>query len=230
MVLFQLIDPTLWIRSRKAPEPEGFVEHASEVDKVARKPIILLWRNGDIKGLFLDKSESVSALNLKRGLASAFQYKTLDVEVMERDASGLCNVTYVSAGTHVIHKRKTLCKHDTLPLGNSHTTQILGVNVNSLRNSTYELTDNLLPRTIIDEEYHNTVLKVHPSVGTFVSSYRSLKLLPDVSKLDVVQANTLKEAVASVESTYEQVPIDLQLEPTTCPDSGCTTVSKKIVI
>ncbi|XP_035720701.1 microsomal triglyceride transfer protein large subunit-like isoform X2 [Vespa mandarinia] len=221
----EISSPQLLIKSRKAPEPEGFVEHSSRVNEISQRPAIVLWKNGEIKAVYLDTSESVSSKNLKRGLASIFQYKTFDDEIREKDASGLCTVNYVSLGPKTIFKRKSNCKINTnaLPPKKQHPNSILDVKLVSYRNVTYELSSFLLPTNIKEEEEHQLTLVTRPEVGSMVTTKRLLIEIPrnDDKVIAYLDANTVKHAVALLQPGYRETDIELEMEPFTCPESGC---------
>lgn len=224
----ELISPQLWIKSRKAPEPEGFVQHSSRVTEIAERPALVLWKNGEIQALYLDTSETVTSKNFKRGLASIFQYKTLDGEVREKDSSGLCTVSYVSTGPNFIEKRKSNCKLSTLPLKKEHPNPIFGVNLVSSRNVTYELSALMLPKIVNEAEQHELTVVSRPELGTTVTSKRSLVQLPKKLDVSILEANTIKHAVALLQPGYRETSIELEIEPFVCPDTGCRTLEQVI--
>ncbi|XP_076635273.1 microsomal triacylglycerol transfer protein isoform X1 [Colletes latitarsis] len=228
LLKIELLSPQLWIKSRRTPEPEGFIEHSSKVDEIVKKPLFVLWKNGDIKSVYMDPSESVSSANLKRGLASLFQYKVLDDDVQELDASGLCNVTYHSLGPNTVGKRKTFCKHSSLPPRKRHPNPLFGVKLASTRNSTYELTEYYLPKIIHDEETHKTTLTVRSGVGTIVTSKRTLERIPDVLPTNIAKMDTLEQAIVMLLPGCHETNIELQLEPSTCPNDVCQTIEQTI--
>ncbi|CAK9819902.1 Microsomal triacylglycerol transfer protein [Anthophora quadrimaculata] len=228
LLKLELLQPQLWIKSRRAPEPEGFVEHSSRISTLAKNPWLVVWRNGEVHSIFMDATENISSANLKRGLASLFQYRVFDDDVQERDASGVCNVTYHSLGPKTVGKRKTFCKQSTLPLRKRHPNPLFGVKLTSTRNSTYELTQILLPNLIRDDEMHRMVLTARPEVGTIVTSKRTLELLPDILNAKTVQADTLHQAVAALQPGSRETSIELQLEPSPCPESGCPTIEQAV--
>ncbi|XP_015591483.1 microsomal triglyceride transfer protein large subunit isoform X2 [Cephus cinctus] len=228
LLKIELISPQLWIKSRKAPEPEGFVEHSSKLDKSSKSPVFILWKNGEILAVYLDPSETVSNINLKRGLASLFQYRTLDGEFKERDASGLCSAIYNSAGPRSIRKQKIACEQSSLTPVQKHPNPIMDVDITSNRNSSYELTHALLLNSVIDYESHAMNLRGKQDVGTTVTSQRTLKLLPGTFEASPVQADSVKDAVALLEPSFRKTQIDLQPEPAICPESGCVTLEEML--
>ncbi|XP_011631593.1 microsomal triglyceride transfer protein large subunit isoform X2 [Pogonomyrmex barbatus] len=229
LLKFELLSPQLWIKSRRAPEPEGFVEHSSKVEEVAEKPFFVVWRHGDVEAVYMDPAESASSANLKRGLASLFQYRTLDDEVRQRDASGLCNVAYVTSGDNVIEKLKTACVHSTLPPPRQHPNPVFAVKLKSYRNSTYVLTQSLLPEHVLDYELHRMTLVSKSDVGTNVVSERMLKQTgSEALSATVVQADSARHAVMLLKPEYKEAQIELQPVSAICPDAGCPTIDQAI--
>lgn len=194
--------------------------------ETTEKPFLVVWRHGDVQAVYMDAVESVSSANLKRGLASLFQYRTLDDElVRQRDASGICNVTYVSLGPQSIQKQKTECVQKRLPRRRLHPNPVFGVSLTSTRNATYVLTHSLLPERVVDHETHRMTLTSKSEVGTAVLSERILEQLSQPLSVSAVQADTVKHAIALLQPGYRETDIDLQLEPVTCPHAGCPTVN-----
>lgn len=221
---FQLLSPQLWIKSRKAPEPEGFVEHSSRLDDISKKPALVLWQKGQLGPLYLDPSDDASTANLKRGLVSLFQYRTLDGDYMERDASGLCNVSYVSGGPHSFTKKKTLCNEESLPPKTQHSSPVFGARVDSLRRADYELISGLLPKSILNEERHEMSLRAKPEASAAVSSRQVVELIPGKLEATPVVAENARDAVTLLEPSFVESSLSLVPEPPTCPDAGCLTV------
>ncbi|XP_029174443.1 microsomal triglyceride transfer protein isoform X2 [Nylanderia fulva] len=228
LLKFKLLSPQLWIKSRRAPEPEGFVEHSSKIERVAEKPFFVLWRYGDVEAIYVDSAENASSANLKRGLASLFQYRTLDDEVRQRDASGVCDVVYVSTGENLIEKRKTACTYDTLPPPRRHPNPVFAVKLESYRNTKYALTQSLLPERVTDYEGHKMTLAAKIDVGTNVVSERTLEQMSGILDVNVVQADSARHAVMVLEPGYKETSLELQPEPVTCPDTGCPTIEQTI--
>ncbi|XP_024946168.1 microsomal triglyceride transfer protein isoform X2 [Cephus cinctus] len=176
--------------------------------------------------IYLNPSEKLSGLNLKRGLASLFQYKNVDGEFQERDASGLCNVSYNLIRARFIKKQKIICQQNVYAQEKKHLIPIMGVAVTSSRMSMYELTQAFLPKSIIDYENHTINLRGKQNVGTIITSQRTLTLLPGTLDTSPVQTDTVKDAIALLEQSFRKIPIELQPEPVLCPHSGCITLEE----
>ncbi|XP_033230195.1 microsomal triglyceride transfer protein large subunit isoform X1 [Belonocnema kinseyi] len=223
----KLVSPHLWIKSRKAPEPEGFVQHTSRLPETSSKPILVVWKNGKIQSIFTDPNDSVSSLNLKRGLASLFQYTTFDGEVQEKDASGLCRVVYTSLGPSSVEKRKISCQENNLPPRVVHPNPIFGIKLTSSRNCTYDLSPSLLPLKIREQEIHVMHLVSKPEVGSAVTSQRVVWKVDEIQG-STVEAESVKNAIILLEPGFRDIPIDLQIELMSCPDSGCSTLEQTV--
>lgn len=228
LLKIQFLQPQLWIKSRRAPEPEGFVEHSSRINTLAENPFLIVWKNGEVHSIFMDTAESLSSANIKRGMASLLQYRVFDNDIEERDASGLCFVTYHSLGPKTVGKRKTSCEQSTRLPKKRHSNLLFSVKLASTRNSTYELTQQLLPSLIRDEERHRMSLNARSEVGTIITSKRTLELLPGTLSTKTVLADTLQQAVAAVQPRCRETSIELQLEPFSCPDNGCPTIEQAV--
>lgn len=200
------------------------MEHSSKVDQIAEKPFFVIWQDGDVQHVYMDQDESVSSANLKRGLASLFQYRTLDDEVHQRDASGSCDVTYTSSGKYVIEKLKTRCTQKSLPPPKRHPNPVLAVKLDSHRNSTYVLSQKLLPKHVADHETHEMTLTAKSDIGTGVMSTRTLEHMQNLNT-NFVKAESVKHAIALLQPGYRETDIELQPESVTCPDAKCPTVT-----
>lgn len=72
-MFLQINSPQLHIKSRKSPSPDGFVPHASVLEKKSNQPFLIVWKKGQIDKILLPKDEPTSLSNLKKGIASLFQ-------------------------------------------------------------------------------------------------------------------------------------------------------------
>ncbi|XP_074097832.1 microsomal triacylglycerol transfer protein isoform X2 [Cotesia typhae] len=227
LLAIELSEPQLWIKSRKAPEPEGFVEHKSKLDDVSLKPVYALWKHGVIKKLYAGQDETRSSLNLKRGLASLLQYRVLDGDYLEQDASGKCNVTYESPGPNSVRKTKKFCEQD-LKVKKEHPSPIMGVDVLSSRVADYKFNSAVLPIAVEEFEQHEVTLRVKPEIGATVTSQRILKEVAGNNVIKKVNAASIKEAMAHLQPGFREIPIGLEVEAVSCPESGCLTLEKLI--
>lgn len=67
--------------SRKAPSPEGFVEHASKLEQSKNSPFFLQIIGGKVENVYISNDEDTSVVNLKKGIASLFQVTMMNYAV-----------------------------------------------------------------------------------------------------------------------------------------------------
>jgi len=105
----QIKSPILHIKSRKAPSPDGFVTHTSQLESLTNNPFLVHWNNGELKHLYISEDENLSLVNLKRGVASLFQFRTFEAETKETDVSGFCDIKYSTSDGLRVEKTKSNC-------------------------------------------------------------------------------------------------------------------------
>ncbi len=110
-LIFQVKNPKLSIRSRKAPSPDGFADHSSPLDVMADTAAVYLdWNNGRIVRFYSPDSESPSLVNFKKGVASLFQVQSSEMDTDEQDTSGRCRAAYKVLDGRTLLKKKTNCR------------------------------------------------------------------------------------------------------------------------
>lgn len=210
--------PKLHIRSRKAPAPDGFVVHTSNLDSLSNSPFLVQWNHGKIQKILLAKDEPLSLANLKKGIASlfqvthtdfrkqnhiinkfVFQFKVLDDQINETDSSGHCTVSYISTGPNSFTKSKSSCLSSDLPYI-SNPDLIFSTNVESSRTGKYEMDEeNKYLKSIQFEEKHEMLVAAKEDVGNKVEAHQSL-VLKEQKNCEVVNGNSIEEVVDKLRS------------------------------
>ncbi|KAL7290984.1 hypothetical protein TKK_0015128 [Trichogramma kaykai] len=208
----------LWIKSRKAPKPEGFVEHSSRLTEVPKTPILLLMKAGTVKKVFAQSTETISSLNLKKGLASLFQYHMIDDEIDETDASGACRTSYRVTGQKSLEKVKRSCARNK----NRHSDPILDVKLDTRHVTSYKLTDGQLPKEVIETEKHEMSLVARPEARNLINVHRVLSLVPGASKEKPVIGGNYVEVINKIGANYVEVPFEAQHELYSAESAGDT--------
>ncbi|XP_058799020.1 microsomal triacylglycerol transfer protein [Phymastichus coffea] len=211
----------LWIKSRKAPRPEGFIKHDSRIEEITEDAIVILWKDGEIKKIFAVYAETLSSLNLKRGFASIFQYKNRPDVVQETDASGVCTVSYNTLSSRSVEKIKKNCDRHKIHNPNP----ILGVNLKSVYRSTYDFTESSIPKLVMEDEKHVMSLTAKQEARTSVTTHRILQLVPGSISGSSITAPTFAEALRKLDSRYMEVSFKAETERMACPESGCPTLN-----
>lgn len=89
------------------PLKDIFKPHSSTLDSTPSLPIYVLWNNGEIVEIYASKDDET---NIKKGVASIFQLRTEDTEIVQTDISGECKVVYKVNG-QTVQRRKFNCRH-----------------------------------------------------------------------------------------------------------------------
>lgn len=133
-------------------------------------------------------------------------------------------MVYTSLGPTSVEKKKISCEDNNLPPRVVHPNPIFGIKLTSSRNCTYDLSPSLLPLEIREQEMHVMHLVSKPEVGSAVTSQRVVRKIDEIQE-SIVEADSVKNAIILLEPGFRDIPIDLQIELMSCPDSGCFTVS-----
>ncbi|KAJ4438443.1 hypothetical protein ANN_14388, partial [Periplaneta americana] len=222
----------LHIKSRKAPEPEGFVVHTSKLESLKNLPYLVHWNTGKIEHVFLAEGEDLSMVNLKKGVASLFQI--LDVTQTEKDASGKCQVSYKSLDPQTFLKSKTDCiSGKTVPFI-LHPDKVMGTIVTSKREAKYRLSNDMsVLQTVVADETHNMVVGMRQDAGGSVRATQQLTLTGSSVKVVPLKLSSLEEAVQEVEknskTTFTKQILVTEREPAACQDDCPTYGIRKVL-
>ncbi|KAF4513818.1 UNVERIFIED_CONTAM: hypothetical protein B566_EDAN015881, partial [Ephemera danica] len=225
----------LHIKSRKAPSPEGFVEHKSQLESMTNDAFLVHWNAGHIEGVFVGEKEARSMLNLKRGIASLFQFKTFDIESKELDVSGNCAVQYRTSDGHTFLKTKTNCtpgKPTVAPII-AHPEKVLAALVNSRRDAKYTLNSDLsVLQSVETSEQHEMVAALRSEAGGAVQVMQEIKIIDNPGNAKPVKADNAEAAVVQIGSnlgvTFNKESLVLEAESPMCQDAECPTISKLV--
>ncbi|XP_066994605.2 microsomal triacylglycerol transfer protein isoform X2 [Anabrus simplex] len=232
LLQIELKSPQLHIKSRKAPAPEGFVKHASKLESLQNGPYLIHWVGGTINHIFIAQGEDLSMVNLKKGVASLFQYKILDVETTEKDASGKCKVKYTSTDPRTILKTKSDCvSGKTVPFI-MHPDRVLSTLVTSKRSMKYVLSKDLsVLESVTSAEAHEMTVILYQDAGSSVKASQELKLTADKVKVSPVKAGSVEQAVKEMEKrtklTFNKQILVTDREQQICQDE-CPTLAKLV--
>ncbi|CAG9812767.1 unnamed protein product [Phaedon cochleariae] len=216
LLKIELTSPQLHIRSRKTSSSDGFIPHSSKLDGVLNKPFLVVWNNGKIEKVLLAKGETTSLINLKKGIASLFQFQIIDGEAKETDTSGSCTVKYSSLSPINFQKTKTECESkDFRYIKNSN--EILGIEVVSSRQTEYELDSSFTHlKSINSKETHMIYLMIKAELGNYVESEQILSILERtiITPLNSENIDQAIEKIASTEGlTFTQETLLTENEP-----------------
>lgn len=235
-ILLELLmnNPKLSIQTRKAHTPDGFAGHASLLDEMQNtEPIFLDWFDGKIKRIFLAKSESLSLKNIKKGIASLFQFQSTGTAVKELDTSGSCLATYKVMEKKTMLKRKSNCQHFKPTKSFARKEEILGVS--SVTNYTTKYTlkgDSKIIDMLTSTELHSLRVHLRSQTGASIVSRQSINLKKETTAGKKYGSSTVAQVIelASKNRGNELVEDVLQVEeePIICHASSCKALAEAV--
>ncbi|KAG8264618.1 hypothetical protein J6590_008554 [Homalodisca vitripennis] len=222
----QIVNPKLSIKSRKAPAPEGFITHTSKLEELKNGDFLLHWNNGHVKSVYINQNEDISIINLKKGIASLFQFQLTTQEVKETDASGECEVVYTSLDRNMVEKIKSNCHSQPELPYILHPQQLWSATVSSKRRSVIVLSPDLAAIDTIDsEEKHQLSIPLREEAGGAILSQQGIKLQEKSSGAALIEENTIDAAIKTMEKStgqfFVKYSLSLTKESNTCADGTC---------
>ncbi|XP_046440160.1 microsomal triglyceride transfer protein large subunit-like [Daphnia pulex] len=236
-MLFELLmsNPKLSIRSRKAQQPDGFVDHSSPLDDTESTAVYIDWNDGKISNIYAFESESISLVNFKKGIASLFQLQTSAVELNELDASGSCTAAYTNLGGRSFLKIKNDCQFQRPTTSFAQAKKILGLSSVSSYQTKYSFkSDSDVVDTLTSTEVHSIRVNLRSQAGASVVSRQYLRLngeskskkkISAVSLTKVIQSVTMNTNVNLVEDNLQLVEESSVLA---CETSSCKNLKKAV--
>ncbi|XP_046673473.1 microsomal triacylglycerol transfer protein [Homalodisca vitripennis] len=226
LLKLKIVNPKLSIKSRKAPAPEGFITHTSKLEELKNGDFLLHWNNGHVKSVYINQNEDISIINLKKGIASLFQFQLTTQEVKETDASGECEVVYTSLDRNMVEKIKSNCHSQPELPYILHPQQLWSATVSSKRRSVIVLSPDLAAIDTIDsEEKHQLSIPLREEAGGAILSQQGIKLQEKSSGAALIEENTIDAAIKTMEKStgqfFVKYSLSLTKESNTCADGTC---------
>ncbi|CAL8121848.1 unnamed protein product [Orchesella dallaii] len=196
----KLVKPKLQIKSRKAPQPEGFWDHTSHLDTTTLHPLYVYWKDGQVQNTFAVKNDDTSLVNIKKGIANLLQTNPNGGSIEENTPAGRCQVLYENKDH--FHVKKTVNGRCTPgPEANypfsSSVNSVLGTTVESNINAEITLTkDNSVLQEAEVTETHVVRVNAKQEVGATVLASQSFKLAGTTSSGDkIITASSADSAI-----------------------------------
>ncbi|XP_065208130.1 microsomal triacylglycerol transfer protein-like [Planococcus citri] len=181
------------------------------LDDLKNDVFLVHWKNFKILNIYLNPEEDVSLRNIKKSLASLFQFQKHHIHTEECDICGLCSVTYELIVSKTILKTKNKCISN-LP-DNQHPEKMLGTNTNVSRRVLYQFDDDKMSNLVRATLYENIDLNIYIKREIGASATASM----DLSLIGTNSSTTNRKMLPY--NSYEKVIIitianlDLNLEP-----------------
>jgi len=106
-----------------------------------KKPVVFRWTDGLIKEFYVNSVETVTSMNIKRGILGLLQIQTESGQRLEEDASGLCPVSYTVTDNEV-EKVKDIKKCVINEENFSALSDVVGVSSASTSRTIYSMGDD----------------------------------------------------------------------------------------
>lgn len=202
LLQFHLTNLQLHLPPKTTASPE-FVAQKSLLEAAVNRPFYAVWNLGAITKVYVHGKEDPSLVNVKKAIASLFQYQLLDGEYDELDVSGQCQVGYSSRSKTSYAKTWHRCASDDLVF-HRRWDKAIGVQVTSSRQSVFKVTDD---GTLVEadaSERHHVVVVANPKAGGNYESTFALKFDGSISNIATITAATAEEAVKTVKGLKKQ--------------------------
>lgn len=192
---------------------EGDVKpHKSILDSALNNPFYVKWENGRILKFFSDPKEDASLTNIKKGVASLFQYQLLDLDVSEQDVAGRCDVSYQSKSETKYLKTKSKCTGDDHAAHHQRLDRPLGVAVHPVRSVHFEVDKEGCLERSRAKEVITTYLESNQRVGSRVDSTMEIEFTGKTELVDEQKGTSVEDILKilgglkedGIQSKYEK--------------------------
>lgn len=217
---FRLISTKLLSKSQKTEEYDE--RQSSILDNISPKPFFAVVKDGRITSVYLEENEDESITNLKKAIASFFQYKQKDCTEKETDVSGVCDVSYIVWATDKFSKTKLHCRLGLLP-HHQRLDYPLGVTVDPFSNTEYWTGLDGTIKKIEGHERHVIQVNAYPKVGTVVNSTFTFVINEAIGKADLLKCDIVEECVKTFKNVKEMDLISKVAK--SCQEGKCFNVS-----
>nr|XP_039272925.1 microsomal triglyceride transfer protein-like isoform X1 [Styela clava] len=184
------------VSDKERRDPSFYVTRNSVSLRTVTKPIIFRWSNGYIQEFYVSSEETITSLNIKRGILGFFQIQTQSGDRVEEDLSGKCNVTYDVEGTEVKKvKDISSCVNDEE--GFSTMSKVLGVSSDSTSQGLYTMSPDKSHIVYgVNLESHSIRVNVRQEISLYSLGRQKLGLL-SIDKIKSITSSTKDEALKS---------------------------------
>lgn len=203
------------------------MSHSSRLEQLTNSPFLVHWCQGRVQSIYVPNQESLSLVNLKKGIASLFQFQLLDLETNETDSSGHCTISYTSTGPNSFKKTKKTCQasEDTPYL--IHPDDLFSVSLVSIRDAFYQMADDMSYINKLEtKESHEMTVNIRQEAGNKVNIEQELKFI-GVSRVDPITSENLDDVVQQISSQlnirFSHETLTTEREPRLCQDAECPT-------
>ncbi|KAL5233567.1 hypothetical protein ACI65C_000977 [Semiaphis heraclei] len=188
-----------WSKKSKNDINRQFINRKSKIDRFSDQPFFVHWRKGHIENMYISSTNSLTEENFKKGIAGLLQFQLSNQHAVEYSTLGECNVTYSKINENSVSKVIDGCTlPTTLPPEIKHPDKIWQGSLRSKREGLLIYNYESLVDVSLDEN-HEFSTSFMNEVGASVSSKQHIELKETKPNDDIIEANTLKEAIRQLE-------------------------------
>lgn len=207
LLKFIFESPQLNVRPHGSDSQTEFHFHKSLLENYQNSAFYGLWKQGNITDIYVDAAETVALVNVKKSLASLFQYQTKDGDFNEIRTSGVCKVTYQETSPTGIQRIKQNCKLSENKEQFIRPEKPLQASLLSHRSTDYEFSAYGTVKKIDSRDYFHIALEANRNVGGSVDSIVVLVADAKLVEIDVVDDKNPKEFLAKLKG-YKGLKIE----------------------
>ncbi|XP_068087924.1 microsomal triglyceride transfer protein large subunit isoform X2 [Hyperolius riggenbachi] len=190
---------------------------------ILERPVLVQWSHGKVKTFYLYPNEPTILANIKRGLASLFQFQLSSGSVSEADVSGKCKVTY-QAQKNRVTKIKDLDSCKISKAGFTTSNKVLSVSKKDTSSTTYLIEEDIL-KSVLAEENHVLTVSVYAAMAAKILCRQKLELKSIKAGPKEVAGKQLANVVKGMDPKYVATPLVADLLKSEC--KSCPTLSEQ---
>lgn len=222
LLKFSFESPQLNVRPHGSSSQTEFHFHKSLLDKYQNAEFYSIWNQGNVTDIYVESTEDVSLVNMKKSLVSLFQFQTKEGKYNEVRASGSCQVTYRETSQTGLRRMKQNCVLAEKSNRFVRAEKPLQVTAQNYRSTDYEFFSDGSVSKIESRDYFHIALEANRDIGGSVDSVIVLVNDAKPKKINAVDEKSPKEFLANLKNykglklqTHEQIiekPTDSNIE------------------
>lgn len=200
LLRFTLNAPQLHVRPHGSDSQTEFNLHKSPLDSYKNSDFYAIWTSGNISDIYFQADENVALVNLKKAIASSFQFQTNEGDFIENGATGRCDVRYRGISQTGVRQSKQNCVLEQKVERMVRPEQPLQMSVQNYRSTDYRFFPDGSIDKIESRDYSHIALAANREVGGSVDSIVILQSDENVAKIDPVDAKSPKEYLSQLKN------------------------------
>ncbi|KAK6170044.1 hypothetical protein SNE40_018531 [Patella caerulea] len=198
--VFQLDDSQLFrvkITSAKVTSASR-VNQEKILGSLLKYPLYFELNKDTVNSVYLTEPDCIFCTNIKKGIAALFQLQEESGKRTEVDVSGECSAVYKKLSSNSILKTKEDCNNIEIAGQFSSSNEALEVSVNSTTTFSYDLSKGIINK-VSSLNTAVSIVNIRKSINGAATSSQIFTLKDSSSTFNIIQANSIQEAVGVAE-------------------------------